>query len=102
MEAAFEELSEDVKQQHAAQRQQKITDQMAKVLEAVDLDKYMEGKSFRCSQQACPFGQPCHCHAHLKRLLVWHHAGAPLEEAVRPGHDLPEKVLRALKDDERP
>ena len=71
---------------------------MAKVLEAVDLDKYMEGASSLCSEVGFCL-QPTLLLQCTLLLFTWHHAGAPLEEAVRPGHELPEKVLKALKDD---
>ena len=93
---AFDELSEDVKQHHVAQQQQELTDKMAKVLEAVDLDKFMGGAS---SRMPSFFSEHLPCLAPSCSDSMWHHAGAPLKEAVRPGHELPEKVLQALKDD---
>jgi hypothetical protein len=43
VEVAFEELTGEVKQQLAAQDQQKLEAHMSQVLEAVDLDKYLAG-----------------------------------------------------------
>ena len=103
VEAAFDELSEDVKQQHAAQQQQKLTSHMAKVLEAVDLDMYMKGVS-SCS--FLPTGTGALAGPTVRTTYTphspsaQHHAGASLEEAVRPGHKLPEKVLQAGKEDD--
>lgn len=43
VEVAFEELTSEVKQQLAADEQQKLEAHMSQVLEAIDVDKYLAG-----------------------------------------------------------
>ena len=51
VDVAFEELSEDVRAQLTAEQEQKLETHVTQVLEAVDLDKFMDGE--RLTACAC-------------------------------------------------
>ena len=56
VEVAFEELSGDVRAQLTAEQEQKLEAHVSQVLEAVDLEKVMDGAA-GCQCMQCPFIQ---------------------------------------------